>query len=210
MIDGVSVRWVPIGVSPFQAAAVIGGEDADELLLQVESGLLEGEKVEEFCERFRIILESLASTDSVTSTVGSIPRFSPRQASRIEAFEQGGLIESGTIPSTFKSMADLTPDAVAVIGHERTLTYRELNEWSASVGAALRELGIKPGERVAIPGERGIEAIVAKAGITEYHCKIVASRHCESIFRKAGVKTTMSSYFLIIFRIVFDLYRIIF
>ena len=165
MIDGVSVSWVPIGVSPFQAAAVIGGEDADELLLQVESGLLEGERVEDFCERFRVILESLASTDSVTSTVGSIPRLSSRQASRIKAFEQGGVVEPGTIPSTFKSMADLTPDAVAVIGHDRELTYRELNAWSASVGAGLRDLGIRPGDRVAIPGERGIESIVAMLGI---------------------------------------------
>ncbi|MCX5233311.1 non-ribosomal peptide synthetase [Streptomyces sp. NBC_00233] len=58
-----------------------------------------------------------------------------------------------------------TPDAYAVLDRDHKLTYGELNAWAESFRAYLLELGIRPGERVAVYGPRCTEGIVAFLGV---------------------------------------------
>ena len=57
------------------------------------------------------------------------------------------------------------PDAVAVVGTDATLTYRELNERANQVAHRLRALGIGPDALVAICLERSPEMLVGLLGI---------------------------------------------
>ncbi|HEX8430117.1 MAG TPA: AMP-binding protein, partial [Longimicrobium sp.] len=65
------------------------------------------------------------------------------------------------IHELFEAQAERTPDAVAVVHDERTLTYAELNRGANRLAHHLRELGVEPDARVAICVERGAEMVVA-------------------------------------------------
>ncbi|MWA16242.1 non-ribosomal peptide synthetase [Streptomyces sp. BA2] len=65
----------------------------------------------------------------------------------------------------FLERAAETPDAVAVITSEATLTYAELERRSAAVTAWLAERGIGHGDLVAVVMEKGWEQITAVLGI---------------------------------------------
>ena len=54
-----------------------------------------------------------------------------------------------------------TPDAVAVVFEDASLSYAELNRRANQLAHHLRELGVRPDDRVAICVERGLEMIVA-------------------------------------------------
>jgi amino acid adenylation domain-containing protein len=61
----------------------------------------------------------------------------------------------------FEEQVARTPDAVAVIFEGEELNYAQLNARANRLAHYLRELGVKPDERVAICLERGFEMIVA-------------------------------------------------
>ena len=67
----------------------------------------------------------------------------------------------------FRAQAARTPDRPAVISRTRTLSYGELRSLSLAWARALRELGAKPNELVAVVMEKGWEQIVAVLAILE-------------------------------------------
>ena len=60
----------------------------------------------------------------------------------------------------FEAQAARTPDAVAVIFEERSLSYGELNAQANRLAHYLSGLGVAPDDRVAICVERSLEMIV--------------------------------------------------
>lgn len=64
------------------------------------------------------------------------------------------------IHEMFEDQVERTPEAVAVVHESQKLTYRELNTRANRLAHHLRNLGVKPDERVAICVERGIEMVV--------------------------------------------------
>lgn len=65
----------------------------------------------------------------------------------------------------FEAQVLQTPDAVAVVFEDRTLTYRELNQRANQLASYLQKLGVKPEVIVGICLERSIEMIIAVLGI---------------------------------------------
>jgi len=65
----------------------------------------------------------------------------------------------------FEEQADKTPDNIAVIYKERSLTYRELNEKANRLARVLREKGVGPDKIVGIMAERSLELIAGIMGI---------------------------------------------
>jgi len=60
----------------------------------------------------------------------------------------------------FEEQVKRTPEAVAVVYEDEQLSYRELNARANQLGHYLRNLGVKPDERVGICVERGLEMVV--------------------------------------------------
>ncbi|HZI75282.1 MAG TPA: condensation domain-containing protein, partial [Gemmatimonadales bacterium] len=65
-----------------------------------------------------------------------------------------------TLPELFEQQAERTPDAVAVVHGEQSVSYRELNERANRLAHYLRRLGVRLDARVAICVERGVEMVV--------------------------------------------------
>ncbi|NWE70341.1 amino acid adenylation domain-containing protein, partial [Pseudomonas gingeri] len=64
------------------------------------------------------------------------------------------------IQALFEAQVRRTPEAVAVVAGERSLTYRQLNEQANQLAHYLREQGVQPDSRVAICVERGLELVI--------------------------------------------------
>ena len=65
----------------------------------------------------------------------------------------------------FEAQAERTPEAVAVVFEESSLTYRELDRRSSRLARELRELGCGPESVVAVLMERSLELMVALLGV---------------------------------------------
>ena len=65
----------------------------------------------------------------------------------------------------FEEQVRKTPDAVAVVFEEDSLSYKELNRRANQLAHYLRELGVRPDARVAICVERSLEMMVALLGV---------------------------------------------
>ena len=73
--------------------------------------------------------------------------------------------ERSCVHELFEEQVEKTPDAVAVVFEEATLSYGELNRRANQLAHYLRELGVGPDERVAICAERSLEMMVGLLGV---------------------------------------------
>src|ERR1044072_9011139 len=69
------------------------------------------------------------------------------------------------VHASFEAQVEKTPDAVAVVYEEATLSYGELNRRANQLAHYLRELGVGPDERVALCLERSLEMVVGLLGV---------------------------------------------
>ncbi|MEE4678039.1 amino acid adenylation domain-containing protein [Pseudomonas alliivorans] len=74
-------------------------------------------------------------------------------------------VESPLMHELFDRQALATPDALAVIGVQRQLSYRQLRAEAKALGARLQGLGVVPNQLVAVVMERGWEQVVATLAI---------------------------------------------
>jgi amino acid adenylation domain-containing protein len=72
---------------------------------------------------------------------------------------------TGCVHELFEQQVAKTPDAVAVVFEDASMSYAELNRRANQLAHYLRELGVKPDERVAICVERGFETIMAALAV---------------------------------------------
>lgn len=63
-----------------------------------------------------------------------------------------------------RDSAAKSPDSIAVVDRDRTLTYRELDERSDRLAARLVELGVAPGDRVGIYLPKALEGVIGIYG----------------------------------------------
>src|SRR6185503_8211572 len=65
----------------------------------------------------------------------------------------------------FESQAAQTPDAIALVYGDQSVSYREINRRANQLCGRLRRLGVRDGEVVGICMERSIELVVALLGV---------------------------------------------
>jgi amino acid adenylation domain-containing protein len=75
-----------------------------------------------------------------------------------------------SVTQRFGAQAASTPDAIAVEGNGRTLTYRELDARSNSIAAALAARGVAPGSVVAVALERSVELVATLLAVLKRGC----------------------------------------
>jgi amino acid adenylation domain-containing protein len=70
-----------------------------------------------------------------------------------------------TIHHLFEEQVGKTPDQIAVVFEENSLTYKQLNNCANQLAKVLREKGVKPNRIVGIMVERSLEMIIGMLGI---------------------------------------------
>ncbi|WP_422645754.1 amino acid adenylation domain-containing protein [Xenorhabdus budapestensis] len=73
--------------------------------------------------------------------------------------------QEALIHQLFEAQVQRTPDAIAVLFEEQSLSYEELNKRANRLAHHLIAFGVRPDDRVAICVERGLEMVVGLLGI---------------------------------------------
>lgn len=117
---------------------------------------------------------------SVLSPIEGVVYHSTEQA---RAWIRDGAWVDATVGAGLRAMAGATPDKPAFISDERTLSFRDLDEQSERLGAALLQLGLRTGDRALFQLGTTVETAVAllacfKAGIVPV-CSLPQHREVE-------------------------------
>lgn len=70
-----------------------------------------------------------------------------------------------TIQQLFEEQVGKTPDSIALVFEDKTMSYAELNRKANQVAYLLREKGVKPDDIVALMMERSFDVVVGMVGI---------------------------------------------
>ena len=125
------------------------GENSLTVLMQYSDELFEPQVAENFLAQ---ILHTLSLTQTGARTVGDAMTLPEEQMKALEGFavEAQTEIKPCLLHQLLERRTLETPDRLALIAEDATLTYRELNELANRTAHYLIERGVKPGDSVAL------------------------------------------------------------
>ena len=134
--------------------------------LDYNPSLFRGETVELIGEHYAEVLRAaLAAPDGRISELSLLSGDKNRQLVFGFNDTRAEYPTHQTIHQLFTAQAERTPEKVAVLFHDQSLTYSQLHEHAHQLALRLRALGIGAGARVAILMEHSIEEVVAILGV---------------------------------------------
>ena len=142
-----------------EGGEIVGG-------LEYATSLFERSTVERYLGYFRTLLEAMVANDA--EVVDRLPILSAAERHRVlyEWNDTKSEYPSGKcVHELFEEQAARSPDAVAVVFDDDSLSYAELNSRANRLAHYFRLRGVKPDARVAICVERGLEMIVGLLGV---------------------------------------------
>ncbi|RKH50658.1 amino acid adenylation domain-containing protein, partial [Corallococcus llansteffanensis] len=148
--------------------SVFFSETPDGLQGEVEysTALFERSTVERMAAHLRTLLEAVAAKPE--QSVAELPLLGTEERQRLlVAWNDTAADSPMDVPVHvhFAQQARRTPDAVALVQAEATLTYARLDARANQLAHHLRALGITPGARVGLAVERSFDLIVALLAI---------------------------------------------
>jgi amino acid adenylation domain-containing protein len=167
-LEAVRVRALPdAGATARVDLTVQMEEHGEELrgLAEYATALWDAATMERMMAHFAVLLRAAAADPD--ARVSALPLLS--DAERAAVVRQGNATERDwpfvPVHRRFAEQAARTPEAIAVAGVDRALTYAELDALSAGVAAALRARGAGPGRIVAVCAERSARMVAALLGV---------------------------------------------
>jgi amino acid adenylation domain-containing protein len=153
---------VPHDISKFDLMLVLR-EEGNQILGVVEyaTALYEQATIERYIGYFRTLLGSMVADD--TQKVDRLPMLPQEERQQLLYEWNATEVEyprDKCVHELFEEQVEKTPNAIAIAYQEQALTYGELNRSANRLAHYLRELGVRPDERVAICAERGLEMVV--------------------------------------------------
>ncbi|WP_432279952.1 amino acid adenylation domain-containing protein [Nocardia cyriacigeorgica] len=129
--------------------------------------LFDDATVEVFAQRFTRLLESI--TAAPQQPVGDLPILADAEYELLTHVHGEDVMATGLLPDLLTHGARINPDQIAVRYEGRSITYRELDEYSSRLARVLIDRGVGPERIVALSFPRSYEMVaafwaVAKAG----------------------------------------------
>ncbi|MGZ8172154.1 MULTISPECIES: amino acid adenylation domain-containing protein [Methylobacter] len=135
-------------------------------MIEYNTGLFEHDTIARLAEHYLILLQGIV--DRPDRRLSELPLLTQaeRQQILIE-FNATAVVypHEYLIQQLFERQVENTPDAVAVVFEDESLSYNDLNRRANRVAHHLLGLGIRPDDRVAICVERGLDMVVGLLGI---------------------------------------------
>jgi len=140
--------------------------DGDVLNLQYSTDLFEPQTIERMAGHYLRLLESILSTPEQKITVLPLLTDGELHQLLVEWNDtQVDYPQEKCVHEWFEAQVEQTPEALAVVFEDQTLTYRALNEKANRIAHYLRAYGVGPETCVGILVERSLEVIIALLGI---------------------------------------------
>ena len=173
-LPGLSARFEPVATASakFDLSVSLGERRASDGApagingrLEYSTDLFERASVEAMAGRFIRLLEAVVTDPE--RAIGSLDILTAdeRHAILHEWNDTAHAIPPGTLPELFAAQVDKTPDAIAVVFEEQSLSYAQLDAHSNRLAHHLRELGVGPETVVGLCVERSLEMVVGLIGI---------------------------------------------
>jgi amino acid adenylation domain-containing protein len=134
---------------------IIGG-------VEYATALFERSTVERYLGYFRNLLRAMVATPD--QSIDQLPMLPPQERQQLLYDWNDTAVVFTTdryVHQLFEAEAMRTPDATALVFEDQQLSYSELNRQANRLAHYLREIGVRPNDRVALCVERGFEMIVA-------------------------------------------------
>nr|WP_283746656.1 non-ribosomal peptide synthetase [Bacillus cereus] len=140
----------------------------DGLGLEIEycTALYKKETIERFLEHFINVLREVV--ENPEQKLSEINILTEKEKSKLlNEFNntKGKYAKEKALPELFEEQVEKTPNNVALVFENQSITYKELNERANSLAHILREKGVGPDVVTGIMVERSIEMIVGIMGI---------------------------------------------
>ncbi|WP_444997366.1 non-ribosomal peptide synthase/polyketide synthase [Aliikangiella sp. IMCC44359] len=143
-------------------------ESPDGLLLNWEycTDLFEADTIKRLTQSFEVLLQGLVAESDKPINQQSLLTEKEKQTLLLEQEQQvSAYPDDVCMHELFEKQVELTPDAVAAVYEEQSLTYRELNKKANRLAHYLVEQGVKPDDLVGLYVERSLEMLVGLLGI---------------------------------------------
>ncbi|MET9973091.1 AMP-binding protein, partial [Streptomyces sp. NPDC006356] len=138
--------------------------DGLQLRLDYQEAAFTEAEAQKLFDRFQHLLQ--AFTVQPDTVVGRLDALLPDERELLARWNDTGAdVPAGTLPELFAAQAARTPDAVAVIGGNNTLTYGELDARANRLARYLVRQGVGPGRFVALYLPRSVEMVVALVAV---------------------------------------------
>jgi amino acid adenylation domain-containing protein/non-ribosomal peptide synthase protein (TIGR01720 family) len=166
--NGVSARAEApeLDTANFDLLLVVNESDEGvECTLRYDRDLFDAATAERICRHFRELLERACADPD--RRVSEIPLVSREERDRLTSEWSRGAEEprdERCIHDLVAEVASTRPGQTAVVFGDRTLTYRELVQWSNSLALRLQALGAGPEAIVGVRAGRSIELVVGLLG----------------------------------------------
>ena len=145
--------------------AADGRPEGIEGLIEYRSDLFEHSSVEAIGRRLVALLEAVVADPS--QPIGRIDLLAPEERRQIlfEWNDTARDLPQITLPALFEAQVERSPEAIALVFEERTLSYAELNAQANRLAHLLIGRGVGPEDLVALALPRSIEMVVGLLGI---------------------------------------------
>ncbi|QBN32416.1 amino acid adenylation domain-containing protein [Xanthomonas oryzae pv. oryzae] len=133
--------------------------------LAYSSALFKRTTVQRWLRSFVRLLQAFAHDDA--AHVLQLPLLDTPQQRQLAGFGTGAIatVPEHTLPRLLEAQARRTPDAIAVVCGQRSLSYAALDAHANALAQRLLAVGVRAGERVAIALPRSAELIVAELAV---------------------------------------------
>ena len=173
-LPGIVARLEPVGLGAAkfdlslglnERRAPDGRPEGIEGLIEYRTDLFERSTVEAIGRRLVALLEAVVADPN--QPIGRIDILAPKERREI-LFEWNATardLPQVTLPALFEAQVERSPEAIALVFEESTLSYAELNAQANRLAHLLIGRGVGPENLVALALPRSIEMIIALLGI---------------------------------------------
>ncbi len=162
-IQATDVRARDTTTFPLTLSAVL--DDRLRLDLAYDPHLFDADTARGLADRLLLLVDAIAADSA--RPVSELPLMTEDERRRVvvEWNATAGEVPDATIVDLFEDRARTTPDAVALVVGDRSLTFAELNAWANRVARAFVSSGVGPERLVALSLPRSVEFVVALLAI---------------------------------------------
>ncbi len=162
-------RELETGTSKFDLTLFLSmNEDGLAGEMEYSTDLFEADTVRRLCGHFGVLLEALAGDPD--QPIARLPLLT--EADRQQLLVEWNRTESEyprdvPLAQLIEAQVERTPDAVALVCSDESLTFAELNAWSNQLAYELRARGVGPDRLVGICMERSVDMVVGLLAIVK-------------------------------------------
>jgi len=133
--------------------------------LEYNTDLFDLSTVERMAQHFQHVLEIMV--EQTDSTITDFPLLSAKERHQISKWNARDThyAEGICLHQLFEAQVERTPEAIAIIFEQKSLTYQALNEQANQLAHYLRRQGVEPDTLVGACMERSVELVIALLAI---------------------------------------------